>query len=141
MPDIPKKLIFLEYKDHWENENLTLTKEELKRKMEHPITLKSFGRIIDENEEYLVVENFLPRKNHFIFKPAIKVQELYFSNEAVSEMKEQFELQEKELKSKVMSLNLRLGRASSQLQLFNRVHKKQTQEMLRKLKQCFDPNS
>lgn len=75
--EVKSELTFVEYIDHFENGNLTLSKKEIKEKVENPITLKSFGHIVHENERFLVIENFYPRKIDFIFKPAIISQESY----------------------------------------------------------------
>jgi len=71
------KLIYIEYLDHWYNDNIQLTDAELKRKLEAPIILKCFGKIRYENDTYLVLENFLPPKIVFIFKSAIILRKTF----------------------------------------------------------------
>lgn len=66
-----RELTFVVYIDHWENGNLRLNIEEIKKKIENPITLKTLGEVIFESEKFLVVENFYPKKLDFIFKKAI----------------------------------------------------------------------
>ncbi|MHA1428688.1 MAG: hypothetical protein ACTSQI_22145 [Candidatus Helarchaeota archaeon] len=141
MSELPKKLIFVEYVDHWENGNLTLDAEAIRRKIEKPITLKSLGQIKEENDEFLVVEHFQPRKYDFIFKPAIRIQEIYHSNEDVFKLKEKYEKRKRELGAKLTNVTFRLWRKCSQLQLINRERRERTREMLENLKQYFDSHS
>ncbi|MHA1360240.1 MAG: hypothetical protein ACTSRC_19130 [Candidatus Helarchaeota archaeon] len=138
---MPKKLIYVEHVDHWENRNLALDLEEIRRKMANPVTLKSLGEVKEENAEFLVVENFQLPTNVFIFKPAIRVQEIYLSNKEVSKLRVQFQEQERELEAKFTNLTFRLWRKCSQLQLINRTRRERTQEMLSNLKQYFDQDS
>ena len=135
MPEVPKKLIYVEYVDHWENRNLALDSEEIRRKMANPVTLKSLGEITEENDEFLVVENFQLPTYVFIFKPAIRRQEVYLSSEEVSKLRAQFQKQERELEAKLTNVTFRLWRKCSQLQLIYRVRRERTQEMLKNLKQ------
>jgi len=95
MPEVPKKLIYVEYVDYWKNRNLALDPEEVRREMANPVTLKSLEQIREENDEFLVVEHFLLPKYDFIFKPAIRIQEIYLSNNEVSKLREQFQKQER----------------------------------------------
>jgi len=86
------------------------------------------------------VEYFQPRKYDFIFKPAIRVQEIYLSNKEVSKLRAQFQEQERELEAKLTNVTFRLWRKCSQLQLINRARRERTQEMLKNLKLYFDSN-
>ncbi|MHA1279589.1 MAG: hypothetical protein ACTSQI_14250 [Candidatus Helarchaeota archaeon] len=72
-----RKFIYVEYLDHWENKNIRLTDVEIRKKLEHPIILKSFGTIRYEDDRYLVVDNFSPPKVDFILKSAIVSQKFF----------------------------------------------------------------
>ncbi|MHA1277060.1 MAG: hypothetical protein ACTSQ8_07735 [Candidatus Helarchaeota archaeon] len=72
-----RKFIYVEYLDHWENKNIRLTDAEIRKKLEYPIVLNSFGIIRYEDDRYLVIENFSPQKVHFILKSAIISQKIF----------------------------------------------------------------
>jgi len=75
--DFTHQLIYVQYFDHFSNENIRLTIEEIKQKLNQPIILQSFGKLIEENERYLVIQNLFPLKIDFIVKSCVLSQKKY----------------------------------------------------------------
>ncbi|MHA1310458.1 MAG: hypothetical protein ACTSQO_05950 [Candidatus Helarchaeota archaeon] len=51
--------------------------KEIRGKIKNSITLKRLGQIKEENNKFLMAKHLQPRKYDFIFKIAIRTQEIY----------------------------------------------------------------
>ncbi|MHA1342153.1 MAG: hypothetical protein ACTSRC_20420 [Candidatus Helarchaeota archaeon] len=72
-----QKYIYVEYLNHWETNYIRLTEAEIRKKLEAPLVLKSFGTVRYEDKRYLVIENFYHKKMDFILKSAIISRKIF----------------------------------------------------------------